>query len=145
MDCREFRRRYSEYRDAHDPELAADMDDHMEFCPNCAGFDRAVREGTDLLRDEQLVPSADFHARLALRLATSDSVPEPLPPRVSPWAATIAAGFLIALVGLTLKELMVLPPPVAAEVQPMVIAQPRLVPGIPFIAFERAGGIAVSH
>ena len=145
MDCREFRRRYSAYRDAHDPELAADMDDHIEFCLDCAGFDRAVREGTDLLRGEQLVPSPDFMTRLTLRLATSEPVPEALPPRVSPWGATIAAGLLLALVSLTLKELMVLPPPVAAEVQPMVIAQPRLVPGIPFIAFERAGEGAVSH
>lgn len=145
MDCRDFRRRYSAYRDSHDPGLAADMDDHMELCPDCAGYDRALRAGIDLLRGEQLVPSPEFLSRLTLRLATAEPVPEPLPPRVSPWAATIAAGFLIALVGLTLKELMVLPPPVAAEVQPMVIAQPRLVPGIPFIAFERAGKAAVSH
>jgi hypothetical protein len=138
MDCREFHRRYSAYRDAHDPVLAAEMDDHLELCHACAGFDRAVREGTELLRGELIVPSPDFLDRLSRRLASTESVPEPMPPRVSPWAATVAAGLLIALVGLTLKELMVLPPPVAAEVQPMVIAQPRLVPGIPFIAFERA-------
>jgi len=137
MDCREFRRRYSAYRDAHDPVLAAEMDDHIECCPSCAAYDRAVREGVEALRGEQVTPSPDFQNRLAVRLASSEAVPEPLPPRVSPWAATVAAGFFIALVGLTLKEMMVLPTPVAAEAQPMVIAHPRLVPGIPFVTFER--------
>jgi hypothetical protein len=137
MDCREFRRRYTDYRDGHDPVLAADMDDHIEVCLFCAGFDRAVREGIDALRGEQVTPSPDFLNRLALRLASAETVPEPLPPRVSPWAATVAAGFFIAMVGLTLKEMMVLPTPVAAEMQPMVVAGPRLVPGIPFVVFER--------
>jgi hypothetical protein len=137
MDCREFRRRYTDYRDNHDPGLAADMDDHIEICPSCAGFDRAVREGTDVLRGEQVTPSPDFLNRLALRLASAEIVPEPLPPRVSPWAATVAAGFFIAMVGLTLKEMMVLPTPAAAEEQPIVVARPRLVPGIPFVVFER--------
>ena len=42
------------------------------------------------------------------------------------------------LIALSLKDLMVLPEPVAAEVQPMVIAQPQIVPGIPFVIYERA-------
>jgi hypothetical protein len=33
--------------------------------------------------------------------------------------------------------MMVLPTPVAAETQPMVVAGPRLIPGIPFVVFER--------
>ncbi len=137
MDCQEFRRRYSAYRDEHDPALAADMDDHIELCPSCAAYDRAVREGVEVLRGEQVTPSPEFESRLALRLASAESVPEPLPPRVSPWAATVAAGFFIAMLGLTLKEMMVLPTPVAAAVQPMVVARPRLLPGIPFVMFER--------
>jgi hypothetical protein len=137
MDCREFRRGYSAYRDVHDPELAADMDDHIEACSSCAAFDRAVREGIEALRGEQILPSAGFRDRLALRLAHDESVLEPLPPRVPAWAATVAAGLFLALLGLSLKTLMVLPPPVAAEVQPMVVARPRLMPGIPFVIFER--------
>lgn len=137
MECSLFRRKYSAYRDGHDPELAADMDDHIDSCPACAAFDRAVREGIETLRGEQVVPSPDFRHRLRLRLASTESVPDPLPPRVSPWAATVAAGLFIALIGLSLKTMMVLPPPVAAEMQPMVIAQPKLVPGIPFVIFER--------
>ena len=137
MDCRDFRRRYSAYRDGHDPELAAEIDDHIEACSACAAFDRAVREGVEALRGEQILPSPDFRARLALRLSRDEYVPEPLPPRVSPWVATVAAGLFLALIGLSLKTMMVLPPPVAAEVQPMVVARPRLMPGIPFVIFER--------
>jgi predicted anti-sigma-YlaC factor YlaD len=137
MDCRDFRRQYSAYRDGHEPELAADIDDHIESCSACAAFDRAVREGIETLRGEQVVPSPDFRDRLSRRLASAEVVADPLPPRVSPWAATIAAGLFLALMGLSLKTLVVLPPPVAAEMQPMVIAQPKLVPGIPFVIFER--------
>jgi len=137
MNCREFRHRFSDYRDGHDPELAARMDDHMETCPRCAAFERAVREGVAVLRVGRLEPSPGFMERLAQRIRLADLVAEPLPPRVSPWVATIAAGFLLALVGLSLKEWTVLPPPVAAEVQPMVIAQPKLEPGIPFVVFTR--------
>jgi hypothetical protein len=137
MDCREFRRRYSAYRDGHDPELAADMDDHIEICPSCSALDRAVREGVEILRGEQILPSAGFAERLNRRLAHAEAVPDPLPPRVPPWAATVAAGLFITLIGLSLKTMMVLPPPVAAEMQPMVIVQPKLVPGIPFVVFER--------
>ena len=136
MDCPEFRRQYSAYRDAHDPELAANMDDHMEACPVCASYDRALRQGVDLLRGRQVLPTPDFLARLEARLASGELVPEAHPPRVSTWAATATAALFAALVLLTLKEVVVSPPPVAAE-QSMVIARPRLVPGLPFVVFER--------
>jgi len=138
MDCRDFRRQYSAYRDGHDPALAAEMDDHIEVCPLCAAHDRAVREGVDVLRGGQMAPSPDFRARLEARLASGEAVPEALPPRVSPWAATAAAVLFAALIGLTVREIAVLPTPAAAAETPMVVAQPRLVPGIPFVTFERA-------
>lgn len=136
MDCRQFHRQYPAYRDGHDPALAAEMDDHLEACPRCASFDRALREGVDALRGSQMAPSAAFLARLEERLQSNEAVPEPLPPRVSPWAATAAAVLFATLVGLTVREIAVLPTPVAAET-PMVVAQPVLVAGIPFVAFER--------
>ncbi len=136
MNCRQFHRQYAAYRDGHDPALAAEMDDHLDMCPRCAAFDRAVREGVDALMGDQLQPSAEFLTRLEARLQSTEAVPEPMPPRVSPWAATAAAVLFATLVTLTVREISVLPTPVAAE-SPMVVAQPRLVAGIPFVAFER--------
>lgn len=136
MNCRQFHRQYAAYRDAHDPALAAEMDDHLDACPRCAAFDRALREGVDHLRVGQLTPSPDFLERLEERLQSNESVPEPMPPRISPWAATAAAVLFAVMVGLTVREFAVLPTPVAAET-PMVVAQPRLMAGIPFVAFER--------
>jgi len=137
MNCREFRRQYSAYRDGHDPALAAGMDDHIEACAACAAFDRAVRDGVDVLRGEEMIPSPDFLVRLAERLESTEAVPEPLPPRVSPWTATAAAALFVVLVGLTVREIAVLPTPVAAAETPMVVAQPHLMPGIPFVVFDR--------
>ncbi len=138
MHCRQFHRQYAAYRDGHDPALAAEMDDHIESCARCASFDRAVREGVDALRGSQMIPSPDFVLRLEERLQSDEHVPEPLPPRVSPWAATAAAVLFAALIGLTVREIAVMPTPVAAET-PMVVTQPRLLGGIPFVAFERLG------
>ena len=135
MHCRAFRRRYTEYRDGFDPALAAEMDDHLETCQRCAAFDRSIRQGIHSLQEGQLHPSPTFMERLELRLASQEMVPEPHPPRVSRWGATVAAALFVLLVGLTLRELTVLPPPAAAE-SPMVVTQPRIVPGIPFIVFE---------
>jgi hypothetical protein len=137
MECREFKRRYSSYRDDHDPELAADMDDHIEVCPACAAFDRALRGGIEALRGDVILPSPEFRTRLAARLSEEPAI-EVAAPHVPAWAATAAAVLLITLAGLSLKTMMVLPPPVAAEMQPMVVAQPKLQPGIPFVVFERA-------
>lgn len=139
MNCREFRRRYSAYRDGHDPALAAEMDDHIEECPACAAFDRAVREGVDSLRGGRLVPSPGFSARLHARIESGEVVPDPMPPRISPVAATVAAALLIALLGLTVKDLMVMPRPAAAESQPLVVAEPKLLPSVPFVTFQHIG------
>ncbi|HXG43451.1 MAG TPA: zf-HC2 domain-containing protein [Gemmatimonadales bacterium] len=136
MTCAEFRRRYSAYRDGTDPVLAAEMDDHMEVCPACAGYDRAVREGVEALRHAVVLPSPDFAQRLAHRIATAEQVPEPVPPRVSPLMATAAALLLASLAALTVKDSLLLPPQAAAE-QALVVAKPRLLASPPFVTFER--------
>jgi hypothetical protein len=136
MNCIEFRQRYSDYRDGFDPELAADMDDHIEACDGCAAYDRALRDGVDALRHELILPSPDFAERLARRIATAGHVPEAFPPRVSPFMATAAALLLISLAALTIKESVLLPPVVVAE-QPLVVAKPKLLAAPPFVAFDR--------
>jgi hypothetical protein len=136
MNCSEFRRRYSSYRDGCDPELAAEMDDHIELCPACAAYDRAVRTGVDALRGEIILPSPGFAARLAARLARAERAVEFAAPHVSPVMATAAALLLVSLVALTLKQSVILPPVAAAE-QPLLIAKPTLLAAPPFVAFER--------
>ena len=135
MNCREFRRRYTAYRDGVDAALHADIDDHLEVCPACAAYDRAVREGVDALRGDALDLSPDFRERLFARIASGEVVPEP-PPSLSPFAASAAAALLAAMVILALRESFVAPTPAAAE-QPLLVAEPRVLPGIPFVAFQR--------
>lgn len=137
MRCPDFRRQYSAYRDSQDPEVAAAMEDHLTSCRECRAYDRAVRDGVAALRVETVVPSADFLDRLEARLATTDRVPEPIPPKVSPWAATAAAVMLVALVVFTIRESAVVPP-VSATERPAVLAEPRMVAGVPFVTFQRA-------
>jgi anti-sigma factor RsiW len=135
--CRDFRRLYSTYRDGTDPALVAEMEDHLEACAECAAYDRAVRHGVDALRGVRLDPSPDFLERLNERIATAGPVPEPVPPRVSPWAATAVALLLGTLVVFTIRQSTDVPPVAAAE-KPAVLARPQMVPGIPFVTFGRA-------
>lgn len=137
MNCRQFHRQYAAYRDGHDPALAAEMDDHLDACPRCAAFDRAVRDGVEALRGGLVLPSEEFLARLEARLHSNEPVPEAVPPRVSPWAATAAAVLFAMLVSLTVREFSVLPTPAVAAETPMVVAQPKVMAGIPFVSFER--------
>jgi hypothetical protein len=136
MHCRDFRRSYSAYRDAADAALTVEMDEHLASCPNCTAYDRALREGVDALRGARLTPSADFLERLNARIASGEAVPEPVPPRVSPWGATAAAVLLIALIMFTIRQSADVPTVAAAE-RPAVLARPQMVPGIPFVAFVR--------
>lgn len=137
MRCREFRRLYSAYRDGSDPTVSAEMEDHIEGCGPCAAYDRALRHGVEVLRGARLSPSPDFMKRLNARLASGETVPEPVPPRVSPLAATAAAILFLALVIFTIRQTTVVTPVAAAE-QPELLAQPKMIAGIPFVAFQRA-------
>ena len=81
-----------------DPALVAEMEDHLAACPDCTAYDRAVSHGVNMLRGARLDPSPEFRDRLNARIASGEAVPEPIPPRVSPWAATAAALVLATLV-----------------------------------------------
>ena len=104
MRCRDFRRQYSTYRDGTDPALVAEMEDHLAACPDCTAYDKAVSQGVDVLRDARLDLSPDFRNRLNARIASGEVVPEPIPPRVSPWAATAAALVLATLLVFTIRQ-----------------------------------------
>lgn len=137
MRCRDFRRQYSTYRDGTDPALVAEMEDHLAACPDCTAYDKAVSQGVDVLRDARLDLSPDFRNRLNARIASGEVVPEPIPPRVSPWAATAAALVLATLLVFTIRQSTDVPPVAAAE-KPAVLARPQMIPGIPFVAFRKA-------
>ncbi|HEU5153236.1 MAG TPA: zf-HC2 domain-containing protein [Gemmatimonadales bacterium] len=137
MRCRDFRRQYSNYRDGTDPALVAEMEDHLAACPDCTAYDKAVSDGVDMLRGARLHPSPDFRSRLNARIASGEVVPEPVPPQVSPWAATAAALVLATLLVFTIRQSTDVPPVAAAE-KPAVLARPQMIPGIPFVAFRRA-------
>jgi Putative zinc-finger len=137
MRCRDFRSLYSTYRDGTDPALVAEMEDHLAACPDCTAYDRAVSHGVNMLRGARLDPSPEFRNRLNARIASGEAVPEPIPPRVSPWAATAAALVLATLVVFTIRQSTDVPPVSAAE-KPAVLARPQMIPGIPFVAFRRA-------
>ncbi|HSE65807.1 MAG TPA: zf-HC2 domain-containing protein [Gemmatimonadales bacterium] len=137
MRCRDFRRQYSTYRDGTDPALVAEMEDHLAACPDCTAYDKAVSDGVDMLRGTRLRPSPDFRNRLNARIASGEVVPEPVPPHVSPWAATAAALVLATLLVFTIRQSTDVPPVAAAE-KPAVLARPQMIPGIPFVAFRKA-------
>jgi len=137
MRCRDFRHQYSTYRDGTDPALVAEMEDHLASCADCAAYDKAVSDGVDLLRGARLNLSPNFRNRLNARIASGEAVPEPIPPRISPWAATAAALVLGALVVFTIRQSTEVTPVAAAE-KPAVLARPQMIPGIPFVAFRRA-------
>ena len=96
-----------------------------------------MSQGVDVLRDVRLNPSPAFRDRLNARIASGEVVPEPIPPRVSPWAATAAALVLATLVVFTIRQSTDVPPVAAAE-KPAVLARPQMIPGIPFVAFRKA-------
>ena len=144
MRCQDFLQNYSAYRDGLDARLAADMEDHLEVCPSCANFDRAVREGVELLQGEVVRPSPDFMERLQARLLSEPAPPADdghflLPittPRLSPLMMSAVMLLAALLVAFTLKPAQVVTPAAAAE-RPDLVSQPRLMAGIPFVAFDR--------
>ena len=137
MHCRDFLDLYSAYRDGADPVVVGAMEAHMATCDSCRTHDRAVRQGVDALRGHLVLPSPEFERRLQERLESGGRVEELFPPRVAPLTAT--AMVLLALV---LLALAVRRPPVvataAAEEEPALLARPRALAGIPFVAFVPA-------
>jgi hypothetical protein len=113
------------------------MEDHMEECEACRSHDRAVRFGVGILRDEVLVPSADFERRLQERLARSvyEDIEDPLPPRVAPVTVTLMALLLLLLTGVAIRHHPVVTTAAAAE-EPLLLAHPRAMGAPPFVTFE---------
>src|SRR5918998_144993 len=119
MDCTSFRDRHLLFvDDALDERDLVAMERHLAECEGCRRHDTAVRRGMLLYRNlPQIVPSADFQARLQVRLRearegararAADRVRAPLrSPGLGLFAASVlgvvAAGW-VAAVGLGLDQ-----------------------------------------
>lgn len=67
MNCREFGRYYSDFRDGNDPELAHRMREHSSACRQCRSHDRALQIGVELLRVSEIEPSDGLVHALSAR------------------------------------------------------------------------------
>jgi hypothetical protein len=135
MDCATFRDKHLLFvDDALEERDFVAMERHVAECGGCRRHDTAVRRGMLLCRNlPQIVPSADFQARLQARLRearegarerAADRMRAPLrSPGLGLFAASVlgvvAAGW-VAAVGLDLDRPrdIVLPPAVAALPEP---------------------------
>jgi hypothetical protein len=95
MDCTQFLRQYSEFRDGEtrDPELCSRLRRHLATCPDCARYDGRIRCAVGLLRSApELEPSPRFRHRLADRLAAGEDVAQP----ITPAPAGVMVGLMVA-------------------------------------------------
>ena len=130
MDCEEFLRGYSDYADGigRREELRA-FELHHGSCPNCARYDRIVRQGTDLFRElPRPDTSPDFLPRLRHRLYhVDDHAVLGARPGGSAALVAVAAVGLLALVWLPFASRI----PVEVELAPVAVTAPSFIDEVP--------------
>ncbi|MGH7703335.1 MAG: anti-sigma factor family protein [Gemmatimonadales bacterium] len=134
MHCKDFLEQYSAYRDRLVPELKAAMEAHLEICPSCHAYDRAVRLGVETLRENRVQISAGFEESLRARLERGEVEEQPYHPQLAAVPATATVLLLLALLTLALRR----EPAVStatAQANPPAVARPHARGGIPFVAF----------
>lgn len=134
MHCKDFLEQYSAYRDRLAPELKAAMEAHLETCPSCRAYNRAVQLGVDALRENRVQTSPGFEESLQARLERGGGGEEPYHPHLAAVPATATVLLVLALLALALRR----EPAVstaAAEANPPAVARPRAQGSIPFVAF----------
>ncbi len=67
MNCREFGRYYSDFRDGNDRELAHRMRDHAVACGQCSSHSRALQIGIEVLQMTEIEPSEGLMHSLSAR------------------------------------------------------------------------------
>lgn len=67
MNCREFGRYYTDFRDGNDPELARRMREHVFECPPCRTHHRAMQIGIEVLQRCEIEPSDGLRHALGAR------------------------------------------------------------------------------
>jgi len=143
MQCSEFLRLYSDYRDGliRDARSILRLNRHLATCQACSRYDASVREGVQVLRQAaiDLEPAPDFRERLRQRIAAG-AEPVPVAPGAASFAALLMVAAVVALVvhqrsSRTSESLtLVQAAPVAVpepRPRPMVVVNP----GVPFVMF----------
>jgi anti-sigma factor RsiW len=92
VTCRTFLEQYSDLvDDLLPPAEVLALGRHLASCGSCGRYDRLLRRGVQVLRDNAPSPSSDFHARLRERLAREGAlarrVSASYPPYVGDWSA----------------------------------------------------------
>jgi hypothetical protein len=70
MNCAEFSRYYTDFRDGNDPDLAARMRAHVEGCRRCGTHHRALLIGVEALQYGEIEPSEGMYHSLSARFKT---------------------------------------------------------------------------
>ncbi|MBI4500191.1 MAG: hypothetical protein HY700_03425, partial [Gemmatimonadetes bacterium] len=145
MNCSEFLRSYSEYRDGLiiDAGALRQIRLHIAHCAPCYRYDESVRRGVRALGE--IDPSPDFRRRLIARVNRNET--EPMEP-IGPGAASVAAALMLAAaVALVIysrrgNELNRPVPVAAATVDTVTMSGPERAfplvvanPGVPFVTF----------
>ena len=93
MNCSEFLRCYSDFRDGliTDASALRQFRVHIAHCAPCSRYDQTVRRGVHALGE--IEPSADFRRRVIAGVKRVD--PEPMEP-IGPGGASVAAGLMLA-------------------------------------------------
>ena len=130
MDCEEFLRGYSDYADGLERrEELRRFELHLGSCPNCARYDRIVRQGTDLFRAlPRPDTSPDFLPRLRHRLYhVDDHAVLGARPGGSAALVAVAAVGMLALVWLPFASRI----PVEVELAPVAVTAPSPAAQVP--------------
>jgi Putative zinc-finger len=137
MTCAEFLARYTEFRDGllTEPGQARRFERHLVQCPNCRGYEVALRRGLQALQGvDELLPSPDFRTRLESRLRSEGLVPGSRPPARAGVAAALFIAVAIAL--LALEGVKRVDGAHAPMLPPVPFPKPVVQAGVPFVSFQ---------
>lgn len=138
MDCDEFLRGYSDFRDRRHPRpVLSRFESHLEGCESCRRYDRVVRRGVHVLRTLPCpCPSSDFVPRLRHRIYhLEDGIP------MSDRATSGGSAALTAMAAVGLLALAWLPfalqAPLEIELAPVAVEVPARGPTVEASVFDR--------
>jgi len=125
MNCSEFLKLYSDYRDGclEDADVARELREHVRECESCMRYDALVCRGVMALRSTgELEPSRRLAFRSVDVLPDSDAAPSPMPAKFA--GALMVAAAIALLVWPQSHQDTVASPPRVAQALPELPAPP---------------------